>query len=166
MNTKTIALGSLCAAIAAMFQLTPIFFSEVLVFLTIFSTLPIYIISRIDPKAGVLSYFAASILIMFLSIHEGLFFLLTNGFIGITLGIFSRYTNSKMITLIFSSLFLTITLSILNYGIGIPIFGAQIPGTFIVQITVIFLFSAVYDSVYYYFANLIYNHLVKRHILH
>lgn len=166
MNTKTVSIGSLFAAISAIFQLTPIFLSEMLVFLTIFSALPIYIISRINPKAGILSYFAASMLVMLLSIHEALFFLCTNGIVGISLGICSHYTKLKAVTLFLSSGALTITLSIMNYGIGIPVFGNNIPGVMLIQIIIIFIFSLIYNTFYYYFSNSIFNHLKNRHMIY
>lgn len=74
MHTKLIVIGALFAITAAVFQLLPILLSEVFVFLTIFSAIPIYVVARINPKAGVLSYFVASMIIMILSVHEGLFF--------------------------------------------------------------------------------------------
>ena len=160
-NIRTIVIGSLFAGLAALFQLIPTFFSEIFVFLTIFSAVPIYIVSRINPKAGVLSYFVASTIVMILSLHEGLFFLCTNGIIGISLGIFSYYTKRKIITWFLSSLILTITLSIMNYGIGIPVFGGKIPGTMIYQIAIIFFFSVIYNIFYYYFSSFIFNLLKK-----
>lgn len=160
-NTKTLIIGSLFAVIAALFQLIPTLFSEVFVFFTIFSAVPIYIVSRINPKAGVLSYFVASMIVTLLSIHEALFFLFTNGIVGISLGICSHYTKVKTITWSLSSLVLTITLSIMNYGIGIPVFGSKIPGIIIIQIAIIFLFSIVYNVFYYYFSSFIFNLLKK-----
>ena len=162
MNTKTIVIGALLAVIAALLQLIPILFSETFIFLTIFSAVPIYIVSRINPKAGILSYFVASLIIMFLSVHEGLFFLCTNGIVGISLGICSFYTKSKAITWGLSSLMLTITLSIMNYGIGIPVFGSKIPGTLAIQIAIIFIVSAIYNIFYYYFSSFIFKLLEKR----
>jgi len=161
-NTKTIVIGALFAAIAALLQLTPVFLSEMVLFLTIFSAVPIYIVSRINPKAVVLSYFVASMIVMLLSVHEGLFFLCTNGIIGLSLGICSYYTKMKGITWLISSLILTITLSILNYGIGIPVFGSTIPGIMIIQIGILFYFSFIYNIFCYYFSSFIYDLLNKR----
>ena len=160
-NTRTIVIGSLFAALAALFQLIPVFFSEVLVFLAIFSAVPIYIVSRVNPKAGILSYFVASMIVVILSLHEGLFFLCTNGAIGLSLGISSYYIRRKGAIWILSSIILTITLSIMNYGIGIPVFGSQIPGKIIIQIGIIFLFSTIYNIFYYYFADFIFKRLKK-----
>lgn len=161
MKTRTIVIGALFATIAALFQLTPVFFSEFFIFLTIFSAIPIYIISRINPKAGVLSYFVASMIVMTFSVHEGLFFLCTNGIVGLSLGICSNHIQNKFIIWILSSFTLTIALSIMNYGIGIPVFGGKIPGVMIVQIGIIFLVSTVYNIFYYYFTSFIFKTLQK-----
>ena len=162
MNTKTIVIGALFAVIAALFQLIPTLLSETFIFLTIFSAVPIYIVSRVNPKAGILSYFVASMIIMILSVHEGLFFLCTNGIVGISLGICSFYKKSKTITWVLSSLMLTITLSIMNYGIGIPVFGSKIPGSLAIQIAIIFAVSTIYNIFYYYFSSFIFKLVEKR----
>lgn len=159
MKTKIIVTGSLFATIAALFQLTPIFFSEFFIFLTIFSAIPIYIVSRINSKAGILSYFVASMIVMTLSVHEGLFFLCTNGIVGLSLGICSNYTHKKPIIWLWSSIMLTITLSIMNYGIGIPVFGIKLPGAMAVQIGIIFLVSIVYNVFYYYITSFVFKNL-------
>lgn len=155
MNTKTIVIGSLLAAIAAIFQLIPVFLTEGLVFLTILSAIPIYLISIINPKVGLLSYIITGILVMIFSIHEGLFFLCTNGVVGMSLGISSYYTKKKLIIWAISSITLTISLSIMNYGIGIPIFGFKIPGGIPIQVVILFVFSLIYNIIYYYIISTI-----------
>ena len=159
MKTKMIVIGSLFATIAALFQLTPIFFSELFIFITIFSAIPIYVVSRINYKAGILSYFVASMIVMTLSVHEGLFFLCTNGIVGLSLGICSNYTKRKIIIWFVSALMLTASLSIMNYGIGIPVFGAKIPGAMAVQIGIIFLVSMVYNIFYYYITSFVFKNI-------
>ena len=161
MKTKTLVIGALLAVIAAFFQVMPVFFSEAFVFFTIFSAVPIYIVSRINPKAGVLSYFVAGILVMLISTHEALFFLFTNGVVGASLGVCRYYTNRKTIIFSISSLALTITLSIINYGIGIPVFGTKIAGAMITQLVILYLFSLLYNIIYYYFSDYIFKILKK-----
>lgn len=161
MKTKILVIASLLSAIAALFQLIPVIFSEAFLLLTVFSAIPIYIVSRINYKAGILSYFAASLIIMTLSVHESLFFLCTNGIVGLSLGIFSGFFNKRFIICLFSSLILTTSLSILNYGIGIPVLGMKIPGTIINQISILLLFSFVYSIFYLYISNYIFNSFKK-----
>lgn len=150
LNTKTIVIGSLLAAIAAIFQLIPVFLTEGLVFLTILSAIPIYLISIINPKIGFLSYLITGTLVIIFSIHEGLFFLCTNGVVGMSLGICSHYTKKKLIIWVISSIALTISLNIMNYGIGIPVFGFKIPVGMPIQIVILFVFSLIYNIIYYY----------------
>jgi len=161
MKTKNLVIGALLAVITAFFQVMPVLFSEVFLFLTIFSAAPIYIVSRINPKAGALSYLVAGMLVMFISTHEGLFFLCTNGIIGVSLGACSYYTNRKTIIFIISSIALTITLSIMNYGIGIPIFGSKMTGGMIIQLGILFLLSLVCNIIYYWFSDFIFKILKK-----
>lgn len=162
MRTKTIVIGSLLASIAALFQLMPVFYSEVFLFLTIFSAVPIYLVARISPKAGLLSYIVAAMLVMIFSMHEGLFFLFTNGIVGLSLGICSFYTEKRRFICTLSSIILTIALVIINYGIGIPIFGSKIPGIMVVQIAIIFLVSTIYIISHYYFSSFIYRFIKNR----
>lgn len=162
MRTKTIVIGSLLASIAALFQLMPVFYSEVFLFLTIFSAVPIYLVARISPKAGLLSYIVAAMLVMIFSMHEGLFFLFTNGIVGLSLGICSFYTEKRRFIWTLSSIILTIALVIINYGIGIPIFGSKIPGIMVVQIAIIFLVSTIYIISHYYFSSFIYRFIKNR----
>lgn len=162
MKTKTIVTGALFATIAALFQLTPVLFSEFFIILTIFSAIPIYIIARINPKIGILSYFVAAMIVMTLSVHEALFFLCTNGIVGLSLGICNNYIKKKSIIWFSSSLILSIALSIMNYGIGIPVFGGKIPGMIIIQIGIIFIISILYTIFYYYFLNSIFM-IIKRY---
>jgi hypothetical protein len=125
------------------------------------SAIPIYIASRINPAAGIMSYLVAAILISFVSTHEAVFFLCTNGAVGVSLGS-CRYFKLKLpFVIIISSCILTITLSVMNFGIGIPVFGTQIPGAFIVQLLILLLFSSVYNLIYLLFNDFIFNRLKK-----
>lgn len=161
MNIRIIALGAIFAAIAALFQLIPFFFTEIFVLLTIISALPIYTISRLNPKAGILSYIVAGNIVMLFSVHEGLLFLCTNGMIGVSLGVCCYYMKRKLIIWLSSSILLTTALSVVNYGIGIPVLGGDIPGIIVIQLAILQSFSFLYNIIYYYFSNMIYGRLKK-----
>ena len=161
LNIKYITLGAIFAAIAALFQLVPNFFSEMFVLMTVFSALPIYIISRINPKTGVVAYVVADFMVMLLSVHEGLLFLFTNGIIGLTLGICNYYIKQKSIIWIISSTTLIVSLCLVNYGIGIPVFGGDLPGKIGLQLSILSGFSLVYNIIFYYVSGFIYHRLEK-----
>jgi riboflavin transporter FmnP len=155
-RTKVIVIGALMAALAAVFQSLPVLLTEIFILLTILSAIPIYISSRINPLSGVLSYFVAATLIFMISTHEGLFFLCTNGVVGLSLGLCCYYRLKKPVLLLICAAVMTFSLSIMNYGIGIPIFGAAIPGPFPVQLLLLLLFSAVYSFIFLVASDFIY----------
>ncbi len=158
-NTKTIVLAGFLACLAALFQLLPLFLSEAFVILTIFSSIPIYIICRINPRLGITAAITSFILISLLSPHEALFFICTNGPVGASLGCFSHYVRNKQIIIFVSSIILSCTLCIMNFIIGIPILGTPLSGTFIIQVFIIIIFSYIYTYVYWYFSQFIFKRL-------
>jgi hypothetical protein len=158
-KTKIIIIGALMAAIAAIFQSLPLLATEAFVILTVLSALPIYMAARLNPFAGTLSFIVAAILIFLVSTHEALFFICTNGIVGLSLGICRCYKMRIPVILPLCSAILTIFLSIMNYGIGIPIFGTKIPGTIIIQIVTLFIFSLAYNFIYLVFADFIFKRL-------
>ena len=160
-KTKLLALSGLLTGMTVLFQVIPVLLTEVFVIFTILSALPLYIIARLDPRMGIASYIVAPILIMLLSTHEALFFICTNGPIGLFLGIWQYYQKSKVFTIIITGLVLTFSLGMINFVVGIPVFGTPLPGVIIAQLGFLFIFSVLYSSFYLFIANKIYNYLKK-----
>lgn len=161
-RTKLIVLGAFFTSLAVVFQLIPVLFSEAFVLMTMLSALPIYIIAKMDPKIGVAGYIAAAILISLFSVHEGLFFLCTNGVVGLALGGTHHYTNKKIIILSVSTALLTLALSLMTFIIGIPAFGFVINTSIFMHICLLLLFSLVYSIFYFYIAIAIVK-IINRH---
>lgn len=147
-SSKYISICGLCIFFAILFQIFPVLFSELFMFITVFSTIPIYIISRLKPRLGIGALIISGVVILFFSINQGLFFFFVHGSIGISLGVGGYYFNSKSIVTGASGLFLASTLSILNFGLNLSIFGSGIPGSTIIQIIIIIAFSLVYSFMY------------------
>lgn len=154
-KTKLLVVGALMACIAALFQITPVYLSEAFVILTMFSAIPIFIIAWIKPKIGIAASLASFILISLLSIHEAMIFAFANAPVGIVLGCCSHYTNKKHFIVPIAATVQSCTLIILNFAIGIPIFGVSIPGAQIIQVLIIATFSLVYNFIYLYICGLI-----------
>lgn len=155
-QTKLIVLGALFTSLAVIFQMVPAFFSEAFVFVTMLSALPIYITAKLNPKIGIVGYITAAILITLFSTHEGLFFMCTNGIVGLALGITHYYTNKKMIIISLSTITLTIALSIMTFIIGIPVFGFVLNTGITIQICILLAFSLVYSIFYFYISHIIF----------
>ena len=77
---------------------------------------------------------------MSISTHEILFFLCTNSVVGTSPGVYRYYSNRKAIIFSISSLALTIALSIIDYGIGITVFGTIIVEGMMTQLVILYIY--------------------------
>jgi len=95
LNIRHIAIGGFLVGLSITFQLIPVIFGELFVLVTIFSTLPIFIITRLNPKTGGVAFVVTAILVLSFNSHEGLFFIFTNGPVGLALGTLNYYSDMK-----------------------------------------------------------------------
>ena len=158
-RTKIIATGVLMAAVATIIQGIPAFLSESFALLTLASAIPVYTAARSNPLSGAISYAATVLLLLFVDPGESLNFLLTNGVVGISQGFTSNFKLKKIPALAASSAALTVTSSIMNFGIGIPVLGVTLPGSAIIQILTTLLISAGYNFGYQIVADFVYQKL-------
>lgn len=161
MSIRNIAQGGLLICLSSVLQLIPASFGEIFVIVTIFSAIPIYILSRLNLKVGLLGYIIAGILIFFFNAHESLFFLFTNGVVGFSLGAFNYMLKSRFLISLSSGIVLTLSLTLVNFIIGIPVLGVNLPGNLLIQVSIIMFFSLIYCSIYLFLANFIYNYLKR-----
>lgn len=157
--------GGLLVCFSVVLQLLPSILGEIFIIATILSALPIFILARINPKVGFIGFIVSTLLILIFNVHEGIFFLATNGLIGYSLGACSYYIKNKWLISLLSGVILLLGLSIINYIIGIPVFGIDIPGNFTIEIFSMFLFSYFYCYIYLLFAKNLFNQLNKRYPL-
>lgn len=146
-NTRTLVLGVLLAGLAVIFQLMPVFLSEAVIFLTVLSTVPIYVIARTAPRIGITAYVITGIVISIINIHEGLIYVFTNGIIGLALGIGMYNTRNRVVVCALTALLLAVTLNFLHSFIGIPVLGIDLPEAFLVRMIILLVFSAVYAGI-------------------
>lgn len=155
-STRALILGGLCVCLAVILQLIPVFFGENFVLITILSTIPIYIISRLNTKMGCIVFFISGLIISEVSFHEGLFFLFANGLVGVSLGLGSYYFKRKGFIVLLGGISLFFALMILNFVLGISVFGVSLPGTFFIKLSIILIFSLLYCYFYLNICNYIY----------
>ena len=164
-STKQLALGGILTGLAVLLQSIPCLFSEVFTPVTILSTLPIYIISRIKPRTGLAAYIASALLIALISIHEGVFFLCTNGLLGFTLGISLSKTNKKNVAICIASSVLTISLAFITFILGISVFGFKTLTGIFPQMAVLLMFSIIYTALMAYLMENLYAFISKKNVL-
>lgn len=144
-NTRSLVLGAVLLVLAIVFQLLPVFLSEAFIFLTVLSTIPVFIMAHTVPRMGITAYIAAGIAVSLFSIHEGIMFLCTNGLVGLLLGLSRYYLSNRLVCCILASIVLALTLSFLYSIIGIPVIGMTLPAAFVGQYLVLLAVSLVYN---------------------
>ncbi len=82
---KTIFL-SLLIAIVAIVETIAVYAGHNMAIVSILSTIPIYIICRIDVLTGLIAYLAIGVMLLMISPHQMMFFICTNGLVGLSLG--------------------------------------------------------------------------------
>ena len=122
-------------------------------------------IAKMNPKIGIVGYITAGLLISLFSVHEGMFFLCTNGVVGLALGASHYYTNKKAIIFLISTIALTIALSTMTFIVGIPVFGVVIKTNTYIQIGILLIFSLIYSIFCFYIANFIFKTINRRYKL-
>lgn len=148
-----------------LFQAIPLAFSGGLAVLSILCAVPIYIMAKISSRGGLVIYIVVAFLLMLLNLHICVLFLLTNGALGYTLGIWSNYYRDKLCPALISGIVLTITLSVLSFVLGLPINFIEITNIVFLQIIFYFLIATVYSIVYLNLAQLIYKLLNRYYYL-
>lgn len=118
MKTRILTASALMTAITLVLETTAALCGEPMVIITVLSALPIYISTRLSIKGGIISYFTTALLLGFLSPHQMVFFVFTNGLIGISLGICHCKQLRQITALIIPAILMTaglwITTSLLN----------------------------------------------------
>ncbi len=158
-TSKPLAYAGILVLLAVLLQLVPVILTEAFILVTMLSALPIYILARTNINYGILGFLTAVILISLFNTHEGVIFLLANGPVGLGLGICSHYVKKDTNTAVIIGSILAVTLIILNYGIGIPVFGGPIPGSIVFQVIILWVFSVLYSRIYLYAADYIHKTL-------
>lgn len=159
-NTKSIVIGGMLTGIATLFQVVPAMFTETFVFITIISSLPIYLASRVSISVGLTAFFATSILIWFLSPHEAIFFIFGNGPLGLSLGVGTSLIKRKYVTILVTAIVTTVTVSCINYLIGIKVFMVEFNSP-LLFFAGLFMFLLLYSRIYLSFAE-----TVSKYVFH
>ncbi len=136
MQHKRLALSSLLTACVLIIEILVIYSGEMAVGLTVISAIPIYIIAYMDAKYALLSYFCVAILLFILSPHQFLFFICTNGIIGLSLGICSAKLKGRASIIIICSTILL--LGIFTVAILLGFFHLVFNYLYIIPILMIF----------------------------
>lgn len=104
MRLKQFTFACLLTAMVMGIELLAATTGEILVVLTMLSTLPLYLLGRENTVAAVLSYLCTGLLLLGVNPHQCLFFAATNGLLGLVLGICEQKIKYGIASFLISSL--------------------------------------------------------------
>lgn len=162
---RQISFGGVLTAITVLLQSAPVFFPGLGLLLSPFSTLPVIIGAVYQIPMGLLVYFSAIIILLYIHLQEAIIFLFTTGLLGIVIGSF-LYRKGLLFSIIFSFFVLTLGIISLTYVAKIPAFG-DATGSLPIFVTLLLfsLFSLVYVTLWNVYIRKFINFLKKRNIL-
>jgi hypothetical protein len=148
LNKRVSVFCIILIVLITVFQSAPRILGESFALAVYLCGLPVYIATRFNCIYGTAVYLAAAAILLYLNTGEALFFICTNGFIGLSLGILKYHFKSNYIIPAFSALLVNIVLFIVNYFFKINIFSNFTYKTPVTQALALFPFLYIYCLVY------------------
>lgn len=147
-NTLLLVMGALLGTIAFLLQSAGVFAGIGYIF-SMMSTLPIVLASHLSIRIGMMTYFVTIFLLLIFQPSELWVFPFTTGLLGIGLGIGLKFFHNRILVILFTSLCLTLGISILLYGLKFPILGPSVTSQFNILVPLIVLiFSVIYSGLW------------------
>lgn len=147
-NPRTVAIITGLTVLAAGIQLLPAFCSGVSLWLSIISALPVFLITRHRPLLGPLVYWIIGIATLLANALAGIFFLLVNGPLGVSLGIGPLYAKDDRMIALVTGLVLAINLGIMELITDHGLFGSTAAGPVLARFLTIFLATVGFSGLY------------------
>lgn len=160
-----ISIGGILTTIAVVFQSAPVFLPIIGMALSPFSTLPIALAAYMNISLGIAVLFSSVLILTFLSLQEAIILIFTTGLLGIVTGLL--YQKSLFISIFYSSITLSIGITLLTYVVGISAFGDFISSFSVQLVLIIFIiFSVIYTSIWNIFFKHFIRYLIKINVFH
>ncbi len=120
-NTKALTRAAILTGIVIVLEVFVAKTGEFFTFLTIFSALPLYMISRSQFSLGMISYGVIDFILFTVSPHQMFFFMFTNGIVGLSLGGVARSLKQRYKRVVICGILLALGLQAITSIIGIPL---------------------------------------------
>ncbi|HYF84202.1 MAG TPA: hypothetical protein VEB00_14375 [Clostridia bacterium] len=148
LNKRKLVFCIMLAVLAAALQAVPRILGTAFAFAAILGGFPVYIAAGLNWALGIAVYLTAAYITSIINISEALFFVCTNGIIGLSLGILKNRFGSIYFAPAPSALIVISMLFAVNYLFEISIFGYSALKTPIVQAFTLFLPLYIYCLIY------------------
>jgi hypothetical protein len=152
-KTKQLVIGSILSSLATLFHLAGGILPLIGYFISPLATAPILICTVFSKSLGFISYIISILLIFVLVPSELIVFPFTTGLLGLGIGMAFHFFEKRFSIMLCGSLFLTIGIMILLYGIKFPILGPSVSSSFSYFIVgSVFLFTILYTWIWVEFS--------------
>ena len=148
LNKRVLIFCIMLAVLAAALQAIPHILGAAFVFAAILGGFPVYIATRLNWVLGIAVYLTAAYISSIMNIGEALFFICTNGIIGLSLGITKDRFKRVYSAPVPSTLMVIVMLFAVNYLFGISIFGYSVLRAPIPQALTLFPPLYIYCLIY------------------
>lgn len=160
-RTKKLVLGSILAALAAIFQSAGIFVGFGYAF-SILATMPIVLSEMISIRLGLMSYVLTILLLLVIQPSEIIVFPFTTGLLGLSLGMAFKWWENWIAITFFGGISLSVGILFLLYIVKFPVLGPSVSHTFQFPVVlVILLFSLFYSMVWMGLSRKVYKLLFR-----
>ncbi len=153
METNELTFSAVLTSLILVIEVLAAKTGESMVILTVFSTLPLYILTCKKIRLGLMSYSIVALVLLMINFHQLIFFLCTNGLIGLTLGVLSKY--KKVLRIVVTASISVIGLLGVSLILGINLFGIVYKSSMVVGVIIIFVIMIIYCWLYDWFARMI-----------
>lgn len=116
-----VAFGGISTALSVLFQSAPLWLPVAGHALSPLATFPVAAAAFLSPACGVLSFLCISGILLFVSVHETLIFILSTGLLGIALGLLRKTSFALRTCIAGTALFGG--MNILFFVLGVNLFG-------------------------------------------
>lgn len=148
LNKRSLIFCIIFAVLAAALQTAPRILGDAFIFAVILGSFPVYIAAHLNWALGIAVYLTAAYILSVMNISEALFFICTNGIIGLSLGFMRGRLSSIYYAPAPSSLIVIAMLFAVNYIFGISIFSPSSLMSPIAQACTLFLPLYIYCLIY------------------
>ena len=136
------------------------FHLNLLTLFIIFTTIPIYIISKKSPSIGLLTYIILFLSILLDDYYYSILFLFFYGIVGVFLGMLSHYLDKKFLISLINGVILFISINAINMTLTLTTLSNPYINTSFLQL-IILLFSIFFSYIMLLICNYIYGKLFK-----
>lgn len=157
-----LVITALLSTLAAMFQSAGGFMPGIGYLISFLATLPIFLVTSLSIRQGILSYILTILLLFIIQPSELIIFPFTTGLLGIAIGVSFFQLNKRILVVSFSSICLLAGIMVILYVFRFPVLGPTVNTIIDAKvIAIIFILSFFYSWLFVELCRIFLNRLYR-----